>query len=869
MSPPKPLCYHTQIACSKTGERESASAPCAQATMNPRTLHVLEYHKILERVAARCAFSGGQELALSLLPSDDLLTVQQRLQQTAEAVRLLEQKTDVSFGGVRDMRAAAEKATRRAVLFAGELLEIRQSMLRARQLRTLLLRLESAFPALADIARDIEPCDEVVNEIGRCINERSDVVDGASPALGRIRGELRAAQERLLNTLERLVHNSDIKPYLQDSLVTQRQGRYVIPVRAEYKGNVDGIVHDQSASGATLFVEPLKVVQQNNAVREWELEEEREVRRILTELTELVADEAPYIRRNIDLLAELDFIVARARYALDTDSTLPEVSAFRKMSKPLALRLVEGEPAENGGKARPEHAMTSDGSEALYHPGSVIDLHRARHPLLSPGSVVPTDVWLDDDTYIVVVTGPNTGGKTVALKTIGLLALMAQSGLMIPADAGSRLSIFEGIYADIGDEQSIEQSLSTFSSHLTHIIEILEEADPRTLVLLDELGAGTDPDEGSALAIALLDNLRDRGITTFATTHYSDLKLYAHNTPGVINASMEFDVETLSPTYELSIGLPGRSNALTIARRLGLNPVIVDRAESMVRPDQLQADKLLEDIKRAKHEALQAAERARARERQVQLAENDLRYQLANIEEARRTVIAEARALMEGEVDELRRDLDQTRRQMRATPFASQGLSSAPGAGEEFLARAEQELARRQRSDNAIDRKVVLPGRSEERMAGEIEVGDRVFVASLQASGDVLTVHEREGEADVQLGSFRLRLPLKRLELRQKAVREESAPRVSIQSASVESPGMELDLRGVRVDDGLDKLERYLNQAYGARLPFVRIIHGRGTGAMRNAVREVLAAHPLVGTSRPGEGNEGGDGVTVAKLVQS
>ncbi len=840
--------------------------------MNPRTLHVLEYNKVLDRIAARCAFSGGQELARALLPSDDLDTVQQRLAQTAEAARLLDQKTDLSFGGVRDVRPHADKAARHAMLLAPELLEVRQTLQRARQLRLLLTRLEEPFPQLAALVQEIEPTDELINEIGRAISDRGDVVDSASPALLRIRSELRAAQERLLSTLERLVHSSDLKPYLQDALVTQRQGRYVIPVRAEHKGNVDGIVHDQSASGATLFVEPLKVVQQNNAVREWELEEEREVRRILTELTELVADEADYVRRAVDILAELDFIVARARYALDGDATLPEVSGFRRMKQPLAARVVH---PQNGDKqpapqpAPPAVARTREG-EPIYHPGSVIDLRRARHPLLDPATVVPIDVYLDDESYIVVITGPNTGGKTVALKTIGLLALMAQSGLLLPVDPGSRLTVFEGIYADIGDEQSIEQSLSTFSGHLTNIIDILEEADPRSLVLLDELGAGTDPDEGSALAMALLDNLRDRGITAFATTHYSDLKLYAHSTAGVINASVEFDVETLSPTFELSIGLPGRSNALTIARRLGLNPAIVDRAEGMVRPDQLEADQLLEDIKRARQEASQAAERAKARERQVQLVENDLRYQLATIEEARRTVIAESRALMENEIEELRRELDATRRQLRSQPFAGGAGSGAGAPGhEEFLARAEQELARRQRQESEIERKVVLPGRSEERLTGAIEVGDRVFVASLQASGEVLALHEREGEADVQLGSFRLRLPLKRLELRQKGTRDEGAARVRISTAPAESPGLELDLRGERVDDGLDRLERYLNQAHRARLPFVRIIHGRGTGAMRNAVREVLAGHPLVGSSRAGEGNEGGDGVTVVKLISS
>ncbi len=669
--------------------------------MNPRTFQVLEYHKILEKVAGHCSFSGGSDLALSLLPSDDLVTVQQRLQLTHEAYRLLDQKTDISFGGVRDVRPEVDRAERRGILTTHELNEIKSVLNRARGLRNLLLRLESGFPGLAAIAANIEACDHVAIEIGRCINERGDVVDAASEQLNRIRSELRIAQDRLLTTLDRLVHNADIKPYLQDALVTQRGGRYVIPVRSEYKGSIDGIVHDQSASGATLFIEPLKVVQQNNAVREWELQEEREIRRILTQLTELVADEADYLRRNVDVLAELDFTFAKAKYGYELECTLPEVMEFRK-------QMPIKKEGEKGGKGAGEKDAAL---QTVLHPGSVIDLHRARHPLLNQKTVVPIDIYLDDETFQIVITGPNTGGKTVTLKTVGLLTLMAQSGLMLPVDVGSKVSIFKGIFADIGDEQSIEQSLSTFSSHLKNIITILEVADPHSMVLLDELGAGTDPDEGSALAIALLDNLRNRTITTFATTHYSDLKLYAHNTPGVRNASVEFNVETLSPTYELSIGLPGRSNALTIARRLGLNAEIVDQAETIVRPDQLQADSLLEDIKRAKMDALQTAERAKNRERQGQLLEADLRFQLASIEEARRDIISEVRETMQAELDETRREIEGIRRQLRNNPFSSSGTH------DDFMEQASKELSRRTQ-DTEIERKVYLPGTGEDRLDG-------------------------------------------------------------------------------------------------------------------------------------------------------
>ena len=826
--------------------------------MNPHTIRVLEYDKILNRLASFCSFSGGEELAISLLPSDDLRTISEWMEQTDEACRLLDQKTDIYFGGVHDVRQLIAKSERGSILIPTELVEVRTTLMRARTLRNTLTRLSRQFPRLADIAFAIEPCEHVIGEISRCINDRAEVVDGASEDLARIRAQLRVAQDRLLSTLDRLVQNVEITPYLQESIVTQRQGRYVIPVRSEFKGQIQGIVHDQSASGATFFIEPLTVVEQNNAVRELELEEEKEVRRILTELSDLVAEEGAYINRNVQVLSQLDFTFAKAKYALELDAKAPRVTNFSQNQAEIFAGIDE----------------SSNEERTIQHPGSILDFRQARHPMLDPESVVPIDVYFSDDCYMLVVTGPNTGGKTVTLKTVGLLTLMAQSGLMIPVEDGSQLSVFEGVYADIGDEQSIEQNLSTFSSHMTNIISILEEADPRSLVLLDELGAGTDPEEGSALAAALLENLRDRGISTLATTHYSDLKLYAHNTAGVRNASVEFDVEKLSPTFELSIGLPGRSNALTIARRLGLNPVIVDDAEGIVRPESLEVESMLEDVRRARQEARRVLEQTKERERHAQVIEEDLRYQMARVEEARRQVVADTRLTMQNELADIRREIEGFRRQM------AKGAAGVGDAHARFLAEAREVIGRRETdTDGRVEQEVAARQSAGERLSGPIEKGDRVFVPNLQATGEVLGVYPRNGsadEADVQVGNFRLRLQVRRLELRSKA---QAAPanasgtavtlRTSAKSPSEGSASTttELDLRGERVEAGLQRLEGYLDDAYLENLPWVRIIHGKGTGAMRDAVRTALQGHPLVSNYRPGALGEGDDGVTVANMM--
>ena len=792
--------------------------------MNSKYLQTLELPKILERLAEHTSFSAGRELALSLQPSPDFDEVTERQGETSEARALLDGRADVSLGGARDVRPLVDRAEHGAILMPGELLEIHGTLVSGRTLRRSITRLRDQFPLLASTAGRIEECPDVVAEIARCINDRAEVVDGASQNLARIRREMREAHQRLMAKLERLVSSPSNAAFLQEAFVTQRGGRYVIPLKADFRGRIPGIVHDQSASGATLFIEPLATVELNNRWRELQLEEEREVQRILAGLSNLVAEEGEFIQRTVEALARLDLAFAKARYAEEIEGVEPRLVAFRPV-----LSVAEGKVA--GG----------------LHPGTSIQLIKARHPLIDPARVVPIDVHLDDEYFIVVITGPNTGGKTVSLKTVGLLSLMAQCGLAIPAAHGSALSVFNSIYADIGDEQSIEQNLSTFSAHITNVINILGQADEHSLVLLDDLGAGTDPDEGSAIARALLSHLLRRRITAFVSTHYPELKVYAHTTPGVENACVEFDLETLSPTYELSIGLPGRSNAFAIARRLGLSPAIVSEAQSLVSPESLETESLLAEIKQAHHEALAAQEVAESAQRRAEDLERELRQELTDIEKTRREILSAAR-------DEAQRELEEMRAELRRIKAGLEMVTIT----REWVAQAEDRLT-------SLEPKPVEPVVQPRFKPQEpLSLGDTVWVAGLQATGEIT---ELSGdEAEVQVGSFRIRAKVGDLELRQRAAQPRVRERV-VSVPGVSSPGIELNLIGQTTEEVLPRLDKHLNDAYLAGLPQVRIIHGKGTGTLRRAVRDFVANHPLVASHRSGDEYEGGEGATVVKLV--
>jgi DNA mismatch repair protein MutS2 len=798
-----------------------------KSLIDRKYLSTLEYPKILRAVATHTSFSGGDEKARQLEPVTDAAEIVARLETTSEARLLLEEHPGISVGGAHDVRSLVPTAERGRALSPTDLLDIRDTLSAGKRLQRSLGRMANEFPHLAQVAGRVRPCDDLVEEIGRCIDERGDIRDEASPDLARIRREVDSAHGRIQNRLDSIISSSRNSSYLQEAIITRREGRYVIPVKAQFKDKIPGVVHDRSASGVTFFVEPLSVVDLNNAWRELQLEEEEEIRRILSGLSQLVSRRGEAIRITVEALADMDLAFAKARYAEEIDGAAVEIVSFAERKDD--------------------------------HPGSTVRLLGARHPLLHPDRVVPIDVELDDETYVLVITGPNTGGKTVSLKTIGLLTLMTQAGLHIPAESGSALSPFKGIFADIGDEQSIEQSLSTFSAHMTNIISFLDQAGSRSLVLLDELGAGTDPAEGSALARALLEHFRRQGSTTFVATHYPELKSYAQLTSGVRNASVEFDTETLSPTFKLTIGLPGRSNALTIARRLDLPERIVQEAREMVSAEDLRTQDMLDDIHNLRMSMAQEREEAHTGRVEARKAAEALRERLASIEEERQQVLQQARQEAEETLETVRSEVRQIRRRLRAAAAPVEEVAAA----EEKLDSVQKEVGRTKPSQSP--RPAEVSESLEADIRGPIRAGDTVWVRPLNAKGEVLRVDD--GEAEVQVGRVRTQVQLAALEAREAEQKDPVPEGVQVSTAPAPSPGGSIDFRGQTVDETLVELDHYLDQAMRAGLSQVRVIHGKGTGALRRAVREALSGHPLVKDFEGGDYREGGEGVTVVDLV--
>ncbi len=810
--------------------------------MDSKTLNVLEYPKILERLAGFCDFSASMALARSLEPTDSYDLAVSRIAETTEARKLLSIQ-DVTIGAAHDVRNAADLAARNGVLDPHALLDIKSTLISCRELKKTFEKKEGEYPRLALIVDGLPETHGIVDAITRVLSDRGEVLDSASVKLADIRRKLKIAHDRLMTRLQKYVTDSKTVSMLQDSIITQRDGRYVIPLRAEFKGKIKAIIHDQSASGATLFVEPLPVVEANNEIRELQLAERDEERRILAEVSSIVGAHAVEIKYGVENLAVLDLAFAKAKYAEELRASEPALHELKSLK-------VAG---SKGTTQQPSNVQPAN-----------LKLLQARHPLLDPETVVPIDVDPREGTRAIVITGPNTGGKTVSLKTVGLLVVMAQSGLHIPAQSGSELPFFKSVYADIGDEQSIEQSLSTFSGHITNIIRILKVIDQRSLVIFDELGSGTDPQEGAAIARAILTHLLDTGCTTLVATHYPELKTFAHSTEGVVNASLEFDIKTLRPTFKLTIGLPGRSNALAIAQKLGLPQAIIDSAKAEINPLDLRADKLLDDIRKERNRTSREREKLEKARAKLETQTRELEQRLEKIEDERRDTIAKARAEGELEVAVLKRNIDSLKAQLKKASQPLTAIKAIEAKMEQMEEKVDAPVERRRTVDG---------GTSTVNGQRSFALGEKVTVSTLNAEGVVTALGE--SDAEVQIGTIRVRAKLSDLVRRgdeapsdPKKVEsgKKSTASSTVSRPASTSPGMEVDLRGLMSEDALDKMERYLEQAYLAGLPWVRIIHGKGTGRLRQAVREALKGHAYVKSFEEGGDKEGGEGVTVAKL---
>jgi len=804
------------------------------AAMDRRSQALLEFPLVRARLAAATGFPPGRRLAEELEPSTDAVVVARGLEETSQTREFIAEHPGAGIGGSKDMAPWIDRAARGGRLEAGHFLDIMYTLEGASRLAEAVNG--DRRPTVRDLGRQIHALPALRSLLERSFDPAGEMLDTASPRLGGLRRAVRIAYERLRTRLEQLVHSGEMAGTLQEPLVTLRGGRYVIPVKAEARSHVKGIVHDASGSGQTLFVEPLVAVELGNAWREAQVAEEAEVERILDELSAQVAGQAAQLQETIDALARFDFWAAKARLAEEMDAAPAEIAD------------------------RPEVVMLS-----------------ARHPGLS-GTVVPIDVRLGDGYTALLITGPNTGGKTVALRTLGLLCLMHQAGLHVPAAPGTRLPVLRDIFADIGDEQSVAQSLSTFSGHLNSIVRIVQAAGPGCLVLLDELGAGTDPTEGSALAQALLDRFIKAGALVAATTHYAELKLYAHTTPQARNASVEFDVETLRPTYRLSIGLPGRSQAFAIAERLGLPAEIVADARSHLTEEQETFEQTLASIKAAEMESTEALAHAR-------LAEEKARAALAAAEEERRRSRRERSESLRAARDEAERLLDEVRAEVRQLRKKLERETVTQRGLDEGLERARAALER-------------LPAPEERRQprpegAAPVEWRAGMRARSLTGSweGRVAAIDKDGRRATLEAGGVRVTVPLDDLEpavggeegrddgpggisrpgsgrgrKAHKAGAEVPASASKLQLERARTVASSLDLRGARVEEALDVLDRYLDDASLASLDQATVIHGLGTGALRDAVREHLASHPLVRSWRPGERGEGGDGATIVTL---
>lgn len=791
--------------------------------MKEKTLKTLEYYKIVELLVEKAESSLGREKAKEIRPLTDIDDIEYLQRETEEAYSLLIKRGNPPLFGIYNIGPEVRRAEMGGVLSPGSLLKIADSLRVSRTLKGYMRETKedkaSSYPIIEGLVDDLRVYRHIEEEIDNAIVSENEISDNASPALRSIRKQIASKNEAIKDKLNAIVNSQSYRKYLQDSIITVREGRYVIPVKAENRGNVPGLVHDMSGSGATLFVEPMAVVQLNNELRELELKEREEIERILKSLSNLVAEEAEGIINNQKILQDLDFIFAKGKLALDMRATKP-----------------------------------------ILNNRGYINIKKGRHPLLKVEKVVPIDIYLGKDFTSLIITGPNTGGKTVTLKTVGLLTLMAQSGLHIPADFDSEIAVFNQVFADIGDEQSIEQSLSTFSSHMVNIVDILENLEYNSLILFDELGAGTDPTEGAALAMAILDHLLKLNVRTIATTHYSQLKIYALTTEGVKNASVEFDVETLSPTYKLLIGVPGKSNAFEISRRLGLSENIIDYARTLISKENIEFEDVLQAIERdrlAIEENRAVAEKYRL---EVERLKEDLAKEKDKTKEMRDKIIQKAKEEARSILKQAKEEADGIVKELRSISAEiekdrSRRIQEAQEKLKEKLNKIEAEV-----SDNIFNVKSNKPPK-------DLKVGETVEVLTFNQMGTVLEEPDENGNVKVQVGIMKINAHISTL---RRGEKEEEAQILgsikSIMGSKAKDVKPEIDLRGKNLDEAFLELDKYLDDVYIAGMKEISIIHGKGTGVLRDGIQGYLKSHRNVKSFRLGKYGEGGDGVTIVEM---
>ncbi len=789
--------------------------------MNEKTLRVLEYEKIKKLLDNQVTSKLGKEIVNSLQPSKEYEGIKEMLQETSEAVSLIIQKGNIPMGPIYDLKQYLRIAEIGSYLYPGQLLQVSDTLRTARVIKKFIMGSEEAterYPILASYTSSISVLKDIEDRINECIIGENEISDNASQALRSIRRNIENKNSSIRNKLNSIINSASMQKYLQDAIITIRQERFVVPVKAEHKGNVPGLVHDQSSSGATLFIEPLSIVQLNNELKELKLKEKAEIERILKEITAMVGEKVELISINQDILAKMDFIFGKGKLSLEMKSVNPQIN--------------------NRGYVR---------------------IKNGRHPLISKDDVVPTNIWLGDDFDTLVITGPNTGGKTVTLKTIGLMVLMAQSGMHIPADFGTEVSVFHNVFADIGDEQSIEQSLSTFSSHMTNITGIIEDISENDLVLLDELGAGTDPAEGAALAMAILTYLYDKGAKTVATTHYSELKEFALTKNGVENASVEFDVETLSPTYKLLIGVPGKSNALEISRRLGLREDIIEKSKGFINKEDIEFEEIISNIEGNRKSAEKERDEAVRLRLSVQKLKEDYENKLEKLENQRdkglRAAKEEARRILK----DAKREADEIIKELR----------DISNVVERERNKKIEEMRKKLKTD--IDKLEDPLFTNVENITTKppkkLKQGDSVKILSLNQEGTVVTEPDNNGDLTVQAGIMKVNVNIKNLRLIKNSKKDVNKTSVGrILKSKTKSIKTEIDLRGDNLEEARVKLDKYLDDAYLAKLQQVNVIHGKGTGALRKGIQQFLKRHSHVRTFREGVYGEGGSGVTIVEL---